>query len=1031
MMNRKGILRSLWLLAGMAAVIPAGAQELPEWLDQHALGAGKLEPHAYVWPYASCDAVRTGAYEDSPYYMSLNGPWKFCWTKNPDLRPKTFYEPSFHTGGWAEIRVPGNWERQGYGTAIYVNEDYEFDHPMFGFKKNPPLVPREANEVGSYRRTFTVPADWAGRRVVLCCEGVSSFYYIWLNGRKLGYNQGSKTPAEWDVTDFLVEGENVLALEVYRWSAGSYLECQDMWRLSGIERDVYLYATAPEHIADFRVTATLDQATYEEGIFALEAQVGGSGEAVLEYTLSDAAGKRVASESRTVGAGTVRFGEVRLPGVARWSAEHPNLYTLCLELKSPAGAMLHTTGCDVGFRTAEIRDGQFRINGVPVLVKGVNHHEHSQLGRTVPREVMEQDIRLMKSHNINTVRNSHYPNDPHWYRLCDRYGLYMIDEANIESHGMGYGAASLAKDTTWLGMHLDRTRRMFERSKNHPAIVIWSLGNEAGNGVNFERTYDWLKSADATRPVQYERAEENYNTDIYCRMYRSTDDIAAYVAKEGIYRPFILCEYLHAMGNSCGGMKEYWDLIEREPMAQGGCIWDWVDQSFREIDSAGRWYWTYGGDYGPEGIPSFGSFCCNGLVDALRNPHPHLSEVKKVYQYIKSELVDGPTLRIRVKNWFDFTDLRDYGLTWRLKDETGRELAGGQANPSCPPHGEVELELGSRRLPKECGEAYLTLEWRPLAAPSWNAGPWIAAYDQFVLAGPGKLRLPDYETRTPMTFEVDERTGALSSLLFDGEQMLSAPMTLSLWRPATSNDLRDRNGAWRWRAAGLDSLTQHVVSLTRKGRTTTAVVELAGAGKKPVGRAVLRYTQQGSGVGVSVDFTPDTAHVRSLARIGLVFEQPAARDGIEYLGRGAAECAPGMMSGDLETYADRKQCGLIDICRTTPERMFHYYVTPQATGNRTDVRWVRMTDAAGCGLLVASDRPFQFGALPFSDRMIASSDHVNQLERDGRVTVHLDAEQAGVGTATCGPGVRPEYRVPLAATHFEFTLYPVRKQHKQ
>lgn len=569
--------------------------------------------------------------------MSLNGKWKFHWVKNPDHRPKDFYKPSFYTGGWADIDVPGNWERQGYGTAIYVNETYEFDDPLFNFKKNPPLVPYAENEVGSYRRMFTVPTDWKDRRIVICCEGVISFYYIWVNGHMLGYNQGSKTPAEWDITDYVQAGENIVALEVYRWSAGSYLECQDMWRLSGIERDVYLYSTPRQFIADYKVTSSLDKKEYKEGFFGLDVTVEGSatGVSTLAYSLEDTAGKTILQNEIPIKncglSNSIIFDEQSLPGVERWSAEHPNLYTLILTLKDDAGHITHLTGCKVGFRTSEIKDGRFCINGVPILIKGANRHEHSQLGRTVSKELMEEDIRLMKQHNLNTVRNSHYPTHPYWYQLCDRYGLYVIDEANIESHGMGYGPASLAKDSTWLPAHMDRTQRMYERAKNHPGIVIWSLGNEAGNGINFERTYDWMKSVETTRPIQYERAEQNYNTDIYCRMYRSVEELLAYArqTEPKVYRPFIMTEYLHAMGNSGGGLKEYMDVFETEPIVQGGCIWDWVDQSFREIDADGRWYWTYGGDYGPKNVPSFGNFCCNGLVNAVREPHPHLLEVKK------------------------------------------------------------------------------------------------------------------------------------------------------------------------------------------------------------------------------------------------------------------------------------------------------------------------------------------------------------------------------------------------------------------
>ena len=758
--------------------IPAIAQTVqPEWQSQYAIGKNKLAPHSYIWPYANADAAGEGNYEQSPYYMSLNGKWKFHWVKNPDHRPKDFYKPSFYTGGWADIDVPGNWERQGYGTAIYVNETYEFDDPLFNFKKNPPLVPYAENEVGSYRRTFTVPADWKDRRIVICCEGVISFYYIWVNGHMLGYNQGSKTPAEWDITDYVQEGENTVALEVYRWSAGSYLECQDMWRLSGIERDVYLYSTPRQFIADYKVTSSLDKKEYKEGIFGLDVTVEGNatGVSTLAYSLEDTAGKTILQNEIPVKnrglSNFITFDEQSLPDVKRWSAEHPNLYTLILTLKDDAGHITHLTGCKVGFRTSEIKDGRFCINGVPVLIKGANRHEHSQLGRTVSKELMEEDIRLMKQHNLNTVRNSHYPTHPYWYQLCDRYGLYVIDEANIESHGMGYGPASLAKDSTWLPAHMDRTQRMYERAKNHPGIVIWSLGNEAGNGINFERTYDWMKSIETTRPIQYERAEQNYNTDIYCRMYRSVEELLAYArqTEPKVYRPFIMTEYLHAMGNSGGGLKEYMDVFETEPIVQGGCIWDWVDQSFREIDADGRWYWTYGGDYGPKNVPSFGNFCCNGLVNAVREPHPHLLEVKKAYQYIKATLIDKSNLTLSIKNWYDFTNLNAYTLHWQVVGDHGKVIADGTRRVDAAPHATVEVTLGAVRLPADVREAYLNLSWTPVDVAPFINTDYEVAYDQFVLSGNKNYRIPETKLSGKVEMNIDPATGALRSYFIMGK----------------------------------------------------------------------------------------------------------------------------------------------------------------------------------------------------------------------------------------------------------------------
>ena len=972
----------LLMILAMPVIIPVTAQQQPEWQSQYAVGLNKLAPHTYVWPYGSASEVQKGAYEQSPYYMSLNGKWKFNWVKNPDNRPKDFYKPAFYTGGWADIDVPGNWERQGYGTAIYVNEAYEFDDKMFNFKKNPPLVPYKENEVGS------------------------------------------KTAAEWDITDKLVNGENTIALEVYRWSSGSYLECQDMWRLSGIERDVYLYSTPKQYIADYKVTSVLEKEYYKEGIFNLDVTVAGpaSGIASIGYTLKDASNKTVLQGSQDIKSrglsNYITFDEQRIPDVKKWSAEYPNLYTLILELKDASGKTTEITGCEVGFRTSEIKDGRFCINGVPVLVKGVNRHEHSQLGRTVSRELMEEDIKLMKQHNINTVRNSHYPTHPYWYQLCDRYGLYMIDEANIESHGMGYGSASLAKDSTWLTAHMDRTHRMYERSKNHPAIVIWSLGNESGNGINFERTYDWLKSVEKNRPVQYERAEENYNTDIYCRMYRSVDVIKDYVSRKDIYRPFILCEYLHAMGNSCGGMKEYWDVFESEPMAQGGCIWDWVDQSFREIDKDGKWYWTYGGDYGPKDIPSFGNFCCNGLVNAIREPHPHLLEVKKIYQNIKSTLIGKKDLTVRVKNWFDFSDLNEYVLNWNVTGDDGTIIAEGTKEVACAPHATVDVTLGDVKLPKTLREAYLNLSWKRQEATPLVNTDWEVAYDQFVLPVSKNARgyRPDKVGNT--TFTVDKATGALNSLCLDGEELLGSPMTLSLFRPATDNDNRDQMGAKLWRAAGLDALTQKVVSLKESKTSTTAQVDILNAKGEKVGDATFAYTLNRDGsVKVRTTFQPDTTLVKSMARLGLTFEVEDAYDHITYLGR-----------GEHETYIDRNQSGKIGIYETTPERMFHYYVVPQSTGNRTDVRWMKLTDDAGKGCWVESDSPFQFSTIAFPDVMVEKARHINELERNGKITVHLDAKQAGVGTATCGPGVQSQYLVPLTKQTFDFIIYPVKNR---
>ena len=1009
--------------------------ETPEWQSQYAIGLNKLAPHAYVWPYKEGDinSVRAQDYEQSPYYMSLNGTWKFNWVRNPDKRPVNFYRPDFYTGGWNDIQVPGNWECQNYGIPIYVNETYEFDDPMFHFKKNPPFVPYEDNEVGSYRRTFVLPESWIGRRIVLCFEGVTSFYYVWLNGELLGYNQDSKTPAEWDITNKVKQGENTLAVEVYRWSAGAYLECQDMWRLSGIERDVYLYSTPEEYIADYKVVSPLDKNLYKDGEFSLDVHIGGlKGRhgITVHYGLFDADHRMVAQDGGSPVRDSIVSFDAIIPDVKPWNAEHPYLYTLVVDLKDEQGQVIETTGCPVGFKTSEIKNGRFCINGVPVLVKGVNRHEFSEQGHTVSKELMLKDIQLMKQNNINTVRCAHYPNHSYWYQLCDRYGLYVIDEANIESHGMGYGPATLAKDTSWLSAHMDRTRRMYERTKNNPSVTIWSLGNEAGNGINFEKTYEWLKSVETNRPVQYERAEQNFNTDIYCRMYRSIDEIKAYLAQPDIYRPFILCEYAHAMGNSVGGLKDYWDVFESEPMAQGGCIWDWVDQSFREVDSDGRWYWSYGGDYGPDGVPSFGSFCCNGLVNAVREPHPHLFAVKKVYQYIKSRLIDNEYLTVTVKNWYDFTDLKNYTLDWNVTADNGNILAQGEVITACAPHETVEIVLGKVKLPRDVKEAYLNLSWTPNQASAFVDTNCEVAYDQFVLLAnskyEAKIDLPSgtklerdgytwFNDKVSAT--VSPETGALISYKYRGEEWLSQPVELSLYRPLTENDKKDKHGGMLWKKAGLDKISQKVTSIKPSKNGFTVDVSVLNAKDNEIGTGSFVYTLDRKGMlKINTVFTPDTAIVKSLPRVGLTFRMPVANCcDVTYLGR-----------GDFENYVDRA-AGKIGIYETSPFAMFHYYVMPQSTGNRIDTRWLALTGEKGSGWKIISDKPFQFSVLPYSDINIEAATHINDLNFDGEVTVHVDAAQTGVGTATCGPGVLPVYWLPLESYEFDFTFIPVKE----
>ena len=574
------------------AISTAPSRTGPEdWENPAVTHVGTEAPRATFVPYPdAASALRLGP-KESPRYLSLNGTWRFHWSPRPADRPLDFWKPSTDVSDWAETPVPSNWMFQGYDIPIYVNSSYEFAP-----NPKPPLVPHDHNPVGSYRRTFVVPEAWAGMDVHLYFGAVKSFFYVWVNGEKVGFSKDSKTPAEFDITRLLKPGENVLAVEVYRWSDGSYLECQDFWRLAGIERDVYLYATPKVRIRDYEVRAGLD-AAYRNGRLDVTVEIGGDAlagprPASLSLTLLDAAGKKVLGAKRPAaaagnGPAVVRF-ESGLMNVAPWSAETPALYRLVLELKDPAGKTLEAVTSKIGFRTSEIKDGHLLVNGAAVLLKGVNRHEHDpHTGHVISEGSMRRDIELMKQSNINAVRTCHYPDDPRWYELCDEYGLYLVDEANIESHGMGYGPESLAKDPAWGPAHLDRVVRMVERDKNHPSVIIWSLGNEAGDGVNFEKAYAWLKKRDPSRPVQYERAELRPHTDIFCPMYDSIESMVKYASVKQT-RPLIQCEYAHSMGNSTGNLQDYWDAIEAHDQLQGAFIWDWVDQGYAAKNAKGE-----------------------------------------------------------------------------------------------------------------------------------------------------------------------------------------------------------------------------------------------------------------------------------------------------------------------------------------------------------------------------------------------------------------------------------------------------------
>jgi len=1029
------------LAIGLAllSVAFAPSQTKPEdWEDPRLLSAGTEAPRATFVPFPDAAAALRLGPKDSPRYLSLNGPWKFHWSPRPADRPLDFMKPSADVSGWKETPVPSNWMLQGYDIPIYVNSSYEFAR-----NPKPPFVPHDPNPVGSYRRTFTVPEDWSGMDVYLHFGAVKSFFYVWVNGEKLGFSKDSKTPAEWNITRILKPGENVVAAEVYRWSDGSYLECQDFWRLAGIERDVYLYATPKVRIRDYEVRAGLDD-RYKDGRLEVAVEIGGEtgpNPPSVSLALFDAADRKVLSARRPSGRGgegpaTVRF-EASLRDVARWSAETPALYRLILELQDPSGTPLEAVAAKIGFRTSEVKNGQLLVNGIPVLLKGVNRHEHDPLaGHVVSEQSMRRDVELMKQSNINAVRTCHYPDDPGWYELCDEHGLYLVDEANIESHGMGYGPKSLAKDPEWGPAHLDRVRRMVERDKNHPSVIIWSLGNEAGDGVNFEAAAAWLKKRDPSRPVQYERAGLRPHTDVYCPMYASIEEMLKYVSEKQT-RPLIQCEYAHSMGNSTGNLQDYWDAIESHDQLQGGFIWDWVDQGFAAKNAEGEPYWTFGGDYGPADVPSDGNFCCNGLVAPDRTPHPALAEVKKVYQYVKFLPSDLAAGKIELKNRYDFIGLDRFDLAWELSAGGKTMTTGTVERPAVAPRAAKVVRLRLPKFQPQPGvEYFLNLSLRAREAMPGVPGGHVVAAEQIPFPA-GGVAAPPERVRPPVTVEdgprfirlsgrdfsvrFDKATGALDSFVAGGRELVASGLEPNYWRAPTDNDFGNQmpRRLAVWRQA---SLRRDLRSLAvREAGSERAVVAVEYGLAGGAATQVLEYGVEGDGR-VTVDgkltFRPD-AKLPELPRVGLKMAVPAAFDRIRWFGR-----------GPFENYGDRKTAAFVGLYETTAGEPFPY-VSPQEYGNRTDTRWMAVRDAEGRGLLVAGDPVFEFSAHPYwpEDLTLESRGlkHPPDLEGRGFVCLTLDAAQMGLGgDDSWGARVHPAYTLPAKDYVFALILRPLR-----
>ena len=803
-----------------------------DWENPQVVGRNKQPAHATLLPYADSATALTAQRTDSPYFRLLNGDWQFHFAPNPGVAPEGFYQPDFDVQAWDSIPVPSNWQMLGYGIPRYLAADYAFD------KTNPPYVPEETNETGSYRTTFHIPETWQERQVFLVFDGVDSAFYLWVNGQQVGYSQDSRLPAEFDITPYIHSGENLLAVRVYRWSDGSFLEDQDMWFLSGIFRDVYLFATPRVHIRDFWARTELDE-LYRDATLKVRLHVKNYGvvgvegyqvEAVLfddnnqPVGWSEAAPVQVGPEAESV---LELSDEVINP--RKWDGEHPNLYRLLIHLKEASGNTLEVVQCQVGFRVVEIKEGKVLVNGVPIYFRGVNRHEHDPVrGHAITVESMIEDILLMKRFNINAVRTCHYPDDTRWYDLCDQYGIYLVDEANVESHGLW---DRFAKDPGWELAFVERGSRMLERDKNHPSIIIWSLGNESGEGPNHAAMADWIHRHDPTRPIFYDAGGHAPYLDILSNMYPKLDALARAGQEPGETRPYFMCEYAHSMGNSPGNLKEYWEVIEAHPRLRGGFIWDWVDQGILQTTKDGQKWYAYGGDFGDE--PSSTSFCCNGIIFPDRSLHPAMWEVKKVYQPVRVEAVDLPAGKVAVANRYFFSTLDGLIATWELA--TGeRVLQTGQLPPlETPPMGREILTLPLEKPELEPGAEYwLTLHFALAENTPWAEKGHEVAWEQFKVPwdapaisttpedGAPALEWMESDHRIKVNgndFQLvfDKQTGTIASWQYHDTEFVHCGPQMKFWRAPTENDLNtwgDERAAIHWRAVGLDQLQERVVS---------------------------------------------------------------------------------------------------------------------------------------------------------------------------------------------------------------------------
>lgn len=1006
------------------------AEQRP-WQDQKNVSLNRLPARASVLPFDSEDAAVRRDPSESPWILVLNGVWKFYYAARVEETPAGFYEPAFDDSGWDDLPVPSCWQMEGYDRPHYTNI-------MYPFPVDPPRVPDD-NPTGCYRRTFVIPEHWTGRQVILRFDGVDSFFQVWVNGAEVGFSKGSRNQAEFDITPYVRPGENLLAVRVLKWSDGSYLEDQDMWWLSGIFRDVTLIAEPKVHIFDHYIRTDLD-ADYRDATLRVRATVRNASDReaagyTFECQLLDHEFQPVhadvcaAQVTVSPGGQAVVTVDKLIENPKKWTAETPYLYTLLLRLKDAQGNTVHLGATRVGFRTVEMRNGNLCVNGVPIMIKGVNRHEmHPVLGRALSPDVMRQDILLMKRHHINAVRTSHYPNHPYFYDLCDEYGLYVIDEADLETHGFGLtgNINRLSDDPEWEAAYLDRMVRMVERDKNHPCVIIWSLGNESGFGCNHRAMAKWVREADPTRPIHYEPDRQAEVADFFGPMYTHIPRLVELGEEPEWNKPVILCEYAHAMGNGPGSLKEYWETFYKYRRLQGGFVWDWVDQGLLRVNPDGTRGYVYGGDFGDE--PNDGNFVLNGLVFPDRTPSPALLEYKKVLEPVKVEEIDLAAGRFKIVNRYDFSDLGHLSLSWTV-EEDGRPVRSGTVPmPHVGPGeaAEVHVPYSLPATLRPGAEYWLHLRFTLAKATPWAEAGYEMAWAQFRLpaAVPAKKRafIPplalletDREIRLSgpeVSIVFDKLRGRIATCSYQRRPVVVAGPRLNFWRAPIDNDRRTVEA--KWRKARLHQLTHRVdgLSLERVDDRTVRITV-----KERIAPPVLAhgfvcetvYTVTGDGcIRVEVHGVPQ-GELPPLPRIGWQLTLPGSLDQVKWFGLG-----PG------ENYVDSKEAARVGRYACTVDDLYVPYVYPQENGNRGEVRWATFADLRGFGLLVRGLPYFNFSAHRFTTEDLEKAQHTWELPRRDTITLNVDYRHHGLGSNSCGPEPLPQYQ--LYPEEFRFAV---------